>query len=141
MIEIVREKIDIAHVIQSVEDPAAGSVAVFIGTTRNHSDGKLVLGLEYDAYAPMALKLMNRIAGEVKSKWGVQKISIVHRVGRLEVGGASVVIAVSSAHRKEAFEACRYAIDTLKKEVPIWKKEFFEDGEMWVDSKSMGAIT
>ena len=135
MIEVVKENIDIHNVIESVEDPSAGGVAVFIGTTRNHSDGKSVLALEYDAYVPMALKLMNRIASEVKSKWGVQKISIVHRVGRLAIGEASVAIAVSSAHRKEAFEACRYAIDTLKKEVPIWKKEFFEDGEAWVKNE------
>lgn len=132
MIEIVKEKIDVARVIGSAEDPAAGGVAVFIGTTRDHSNGRRVLALEYDAYPPMALKLMNRIAAEAKTRWGLQKVSIVHRVGKMGVGEPSVVIAVSSAHRKEAFEACRYAIDTLKKEVPIWKKEFFEDGEMWV---------
>lgn len=135
MVEIVKEKIDIGRVVESVEDPAAGGVAVFIGTTRDHSDGKSVLALEYDAYVPMALKLMNRIAAEARSRWGLQKISIVHRVGRLGIGEASVVIAVSSAHRKEAFEACRYAIDTLKEDVPIWKKEFFENGEVWVESE------
>jgi molybdopterin synthase catalytic subunit len=135
MVEIVKEKIDIARVVGSVEDSAAGGIAVFIGTTRDHSDGRSVHALEYDAYVPMALKLMNRIAGEAKTRWGLQKISIVHRIGRLGIGEASVVIAVSSAHRREAFEACRYAIDTLKKEVPIWKKEFFENGEMWVESE------
>jgi molybdopterin synthase catalytic subunit len=135
MVEIVKEKIDMARVVASVEHPVAGGVVVFIGTTRDHSDGKTVRALEYDAYVPMALKLMNRIAGEAKARWGLQNISIVHRVGRLGIGEASVVIAVSSAHRKEAFEACRYAIDTLKKDVPIWKKEFFDDGEVWVESE------
>lgn len=135
MVEIIKEKIDIARVVASVEDPAAGGVAVFIGTTRNHSDGKNVLALEYDAYVPMALKLMNRIAAEAKSRWGLQKISVVHRIGHLAIGDASVVIAVSSAHRNEAFEACRYAIDTLKQEVPIWKKEYFQDGALWVESE------
>lgn len=136
MIEIVRENIDINRVMQSVQDPGAGGVAAFIGTTRNRSNGKSVLALEYDAYVPMALKLMSRIASEAKTRWAVQKISIVHRIGRLEIGEASVAIAVSSVHRKEAFEACRYAIDTLKKEVPIWKKEFFENGEVWVDEST-----
>lgn len=138
MIEIVKERIDVGRVLQSVQDPACGAVDIFIGTTRNHSNGKAVVSLEYDAYIPMALKMMNRIAGDIKTKWGVQKISIVHRIGLLEIGEASVVIAVSSAHRKEAFDACRYAIDTLKKEVPIWKKEYFEDGEVWVGGRDIG---
>jgi molybdopterin synthase catalytic subunit len=136
MIEVVREKIDVNRVLRSVRDDAAGGTAVFIGTTRNHSKGKKVLAIEYEAYPPMAEKMMNTIAREVQTKWNVCKISIVHRIGRLEIGEASVVIVVSAQHRKEAFEACRYAIDTLKRNVPVWKKEFFEDGEIWVESET-----
>lgn len=135
MIELSSEKIDISRILQSVHDHAAGGTAIFIGTTRNRSNGKSVLALEYEAYPPMAEKMIHSIADEVLAKWSVCKISIVHRIGRLDVGEASVVVAVSAAHRKEAFEACRYAIDTLKKTVPLWKKEFFEDGAMWVDSE------
>ena len=132
MIQIVAHPIDLSSVLESVRDPSAGGIDIFIGATRDHSRGKKVLALEYEAYTPMALKLMNGIADDVRAKWNVQKISMVHRVGKLAVGEASIAIAVSSAHRKEAFEACRYAIDTLKKTVPLWKKEFFEDGEVWV---------
>lgn len=135
MIEIVSEKIDITKILQSVEDNSAGGIDMFIGTTRDNSKGKSVLRLEYEAYIPMALKKMNEIAGEAKTRWNIKKISLVHRIGKVEIGEASIVIAVSSPHRKEAFEACRYAIDTLKKIVPIWKKEFFEDGEVWVDAR------
>lgn len=136
MIEIVHDRIDVHAVITSVEDPAAGGLDVFVGTTRNQSNGRTVLALEYEAYSPMALKMMHRIADEARTKFGISKISIVHRVGRLEIGEASVVIAASSAHRAEAFEACRYAIDMLKKTVPIWKKEFFADGEIWVQEQN-----
>ena len=134
MIQIIENKINVEQVIVSVQDASAGGIDVFIGTTRNHANGKPVRYLEYHAYKPMALKMMHRIADEAKAKWELKKISLVHRLGKLEIGEASVVIAVSAAHRKEAFEACRYLIDTLKKVVPIWKKEFFEDGEVWVDT-------
>ena len=132
MIEIVESKIDVQAVIDSVQDPSAGAIDIFIGTTRNETRGEQVIGLEYEVYTPMALTLMQRIADEVRMKWDVKKISIVHRVGRVEVGEASVVIAVSAPHRSATFEACRYAIDTLKKSVPIWKKEFFHGGNVWV---------
>ena len=135
MIEIVQHPIDVNAVIQSVQEPEVGGIDVFIGTTRNGTDGKPVRYLEYHAYTPMAIKVMHRIVNEAHLKWDVNKISIVHRLGRLEISEASVVIAVSSAHRKEAFEACRYLIDTLKKDAPIWKKEFFEDGEVWVGNE------
>lgn len=135
MIEIVTEPIDVNTVIQSVHDPTAGGIDVFIGVTRNHSNGKPVRYLEYHAYKPMAIKMLHRIVNEAQSKWDVKKIAIVHRLGRLEIGEASVVIAVSAAHRDEAFQACRYLIDTLKTIVPVWKKEFFEDGEVWVDGE------
>ena len=132
MIQIVREEIDIPAVLQSVSDPAAGGVDIFIGTTRNHAHGRRVIALEYEAYEPMALEKMKQISDEVKEKWKISRISIVHRIGRLEIGQASIVIAVSAAHRNEAFKACGYAIDRLKRTVPIWKKEFFEDGAVWV---------
>ena len=136
MIEIVDTPIDVAKVLASVGDPAAGGVVLFVGTTRNHSRGKEVLHLDYEAYLPMALSLMHQIASDTAQKWGLHAISIVHRRARVDIGEASVVVAVSSSHRKEAFEACRFAIDTLKKTVPIWKKEFFADGAVWVDGET-----
>ncbi|MBM4165528.1 MAG: molybdenum cofactor biosynthesis protein MoaE [Ignavibacteria bacterium] len=136
MIEIVERKIDVHAVIRSVEDDSAGAIDVFIGSTRNISDGKNVLFLEYEAYVSMAKKMMEEISAAIFAKWDVKKISLVHRIGKVPIGDASVVLAVSSAHRSEAFEACRYAIDMLKKNVPIWKKEFFDNGEIWVDGNN-----
>ncbi len=135
MISIVHHSINIQEVIASVIDSSAGGIDVFIGTTRDNAKGKRVLRLEYEAYEPMALKTMHQIVEETQARWSVVKISLVHRIGRVDIGEASVVIAVSAAHRSEAFEACRYLIDRLKQIVPIWKKEFFEDGEVWVDSR------
>ena len=135
MIEIVDHKIDIQAVLESLADPAAGGIDIFIGTTRNHSGGKRVISLEYEAYLPMAIRMMERIAAEAHRRWNVLRISMVHRTGHIDIGEASIVIAVSAAHRHEAFEACRYAIDTLKREVPIWKKELFVDGGSWVGAQ------
>ena len=132
MIQIINEPINVSMVLDSLRDPSAGAIDVFIGITRNHSRGKEVRSLEYEAYLPMALEQMSLIADEAKKKWDIKHIAIVHKIGRVEIGEASVVIGVSSAHRKEAFEACRYCIDTLKKVVPIWKKECFADGDVWV---------
>ncbi len=112
--------------------PGVGGIDVFIGTVRDATKGKKVLRLEFEAYERMALKEMQRIADDVLAKWPVSKVVIHHRTGVLQVGEVPVVIAVGAAHRDAAFEACRYAIDTLKQTVPIWKKEFFEDGEVWV---------
>lgn len=112
--------------------PQSGGTDVFIGTVRNATKGKAVVRLEFEAYEPMALKEMQKIAEQAFASWPVQKLLIHHRVGVLEVGEVPVVIAVSCAHRHAAFEACRYLIDTLKQTVPIWKKEIFEDGEAWV---------
>jgi molybdopterin synthase catalytic subunit len=137
MIQIVHTSINIPEVIASVTDERAGGIDVFIGTTRNNANGKNVLWLEYESYEPMALKLMQQIVDETNERWSVVKTSVVHRIGRVDIGEASVVIAVSSAHRKEAFEGCRYLIDRLKQIVPIWKKEFFEDGSVWVDTRTM----
>jgi molybdopterin synthase catalytic subunit len=112
--------------------PGSGGIDVFIGTVRNATKGKPVIRLEFEAYEPMAMKEMDKIAKQAFEKWPVQKILVHHRTGVLEVGEVPVVIAVAAAHRAAAFEACRYIIDTLKETVPIWKKEIFEDGEVWV---------
>ena len=118
--------------IDWVMTPESGGIDVFIGTVRNATKGKKVLRLEFEAYEPMALKEIEKIAAKAFEKWPVQKLLVHHRVGVLEVGEIPVIIAVSCAHRDAAFEACRFVIDTLKQTVPIWKKEVFEDGETWV---------
>ncbi len=112
--------------------PQSGGIDVFIGTVRDATKGKQVIRLEFEAYKRMAIKEMEKLAEQAFSKWPVQKILIHHRVGILQIGEIPVIIAVSAAHRDAAFEACRYLIDTLKQTVPIWKKEIFEDGEVWV---------
>lgn len=134
MNEITEKKIDVAALLESVLVPEAGGIDIFLGTTRNHSKGKKVVRLEYEAYVPMAMKIIDQIMHEVRTRWDIHKISIVHRIGVVPLQEASVGIAVSASHRKEAFEACRYAIDQLKKSAPIWKKEIFENGEAWVDA-------
>jgi len=118
--------------IDFIQDGGAGGQAVFIGTVRNQTKGNRVIRLEFESYIPMAIKELRKIAEAVFDKWDAFKIAIHHRVGVLEVGEIAVVIAVSTPHRKAAFEACEYAIDTLKETVPIWKKEVFENGEVWV---------
>jgi molybdopterin synthase catalytic subunit len=128
MIRIQQEPIDIEGVIRTVADHAAGAVDVFIGTTRNHADGRDVRSLEYEAHGPMAEKEIARIVEAATARWRLTRTAVLHRVGRVPVGEASVVIAVSAAHRAEAFEACRFIIDSLKQTVPIWKKEEFVDG-------------
>jgi MoaE-MoaD fusion protein len=116
-----------------VDDPGAGGVVIFSGVVRNQTDGRPVKFLEYEAHNPMAEAKMREIGVAIRARWsGVRRVAMLHRVGRLEIGEASVLIAVSAAHRGDAFEACRYAIDTLKRTVPVWKKEHFEDGEVWV---------
>jgi molybdopterin synthase catalytic subunit/molybdopterin converting factor small subunit len=116
-----------------VDDPGAGGVVIFSGVVRNQTDGRPVKFLEYEAHAPMAEAKMREIGAAIRARWsGVKRVAMLHRIGRLEIGESSVLIAVSAAHRGEAFEACRYAIDTLKRTVPVWKKEHFEDGEVWV---------
>jgi len=112
--------------------PQSGGIDVFIGTVRDSTKDKPVIRLEFEAYEKMALREMEKIAADVYGKWPVQKILIHHRTGILQVGEVPVIIAVSAAHRDAAFEACRYIIDTLKQTVPIWKKEIFEDGDVWV---------
>ncbi len=115
-----------------VMSPDCGGIDIFIGTVRNLTKGKEVIRLEFEAYEAMALREMEKIAAQAFDKWPVQKILIHHRTGVLQIGEIPVIIAVGAAHRAAAFDACRYVIDTLKETVPIWKKEIFKDGEVWV---------
>jgi len=131
-IQISAVTLDVQQCIDWVMSPECGGIDVFIGTVRNATKGKPVLRLEFEAYEKMALNEFRKIAQQTFEKWPVQKVAIHHRVGVLQVGEIPVVIAVAAAHRDAAFEACRYIIDTLKQTVPIWKKEIFEDGEVWV---------
>ncbi|MGY4536226.1 molybdopterin synthase catalytic subunit [Mucilaginibacter sp. UYNi724] len=131
-IEIHSEPLNTQQCIDWIMSPESGGIDVFIGTVRNATKGRTVLKLEFEAYKPMAIKEMRTITKEVFEQWPVQRILIHHRVGTLQIGEIPVIIAVSAAHRDAAFEACRYIIDTLKQTVPIWKKEFFDDGEVWV---------
>jgi len=131
-INITEQPLNMQECINRVMSPECGGIDVFIGTVRNTTKGEAVVRLEFEAYESMAMKEMEKIAAEMKTKWPVHKIVMHHRVGVLQVGEVPVIIAVSAAHRDAAFDACRYAIDTLKQRVPIWKKEVFEDGEVWV---------
>ena len=131
-IYLTESLLDTAQVIQLVESPTCGAIDVFIGTVREKTQDKKVLRLEFEAYDPMALREMDKIAQRALEKWPIEHIAIHHRKGVLDIGEIAVIIAVSSPHRKAAFEACQFAIDTLKETVPIWKKEIFEDGEVWV---------
>lgn len=133
MFEIVQDILDLRTLAQSVASESDGAIATFSGIVRGMNKGKKVLFLEYEAYPEMAVKMMERIGDEVKATWGLESLRIQHRVGRLNVGETSVVIVVSSPHRDDAFAACQYAINRLKRIVPIWKKEVFEDGEVWVE--------
>ncbi|MBD6619691.1 molybdenum cofactor biosynthesis protein MoaE [Nostoc sp. B(2019)] len=130
--------LSIAEIYAKADDPADGAVVVMSGMVRNQTDGKPVVALEYQAYEPMALRVFYQIAADIRSSWSdVNRVVIYHRVGRLQVGEISVLVAVGCPHRSEAFEACRYAIDNLKHNAPIWKKEHWEDGSStWV---SIGA--
>ncbi|MBM4168625.1 MAG: molybdenum cofactor biosynthesis protein MoaE [Ignavibacteria bacterium] len=130
MVELVRTEIDILSAVSKVGDPSAGAIDVFIGTTRNTHKGRGVELLEYESYESMALKVMEKIVDEARRTWNLKGVAVVHRLGKVRVGEASVVIAVSAMHRAEAFEGCRFLIDQLKKEVPIWKKEYFTDGHV-----------
>ncbi|MCU0347539.1 MAG: molybdenum cofactor biosynthesis protein MoaE [Saprospiraceae bacterium] len=131
-IQLLTTPLDTQACIQFVHADDAGGIDVFIGTVRNATKGKAVLRLDFEAYEPMAIAEMRKIAEQALEKFGAKKIALHHRVGTLEIGEAAVVIAVSAPHRAAAFDACRYCIDTLKETVPIWKKEIFEDGEVWV---------
>jgi len=124
--------IDLAALERATASPAAGAIVTFAGTTRQTNAGRQVTRLEYEAYEPMALSEMRKLAREACQWWPIVRIAIAHRIGVVEIGETSVAIAVAAAHRAEAFEACRFAIDRLKEVVPIWKKEHFEGGEIWI---------
>ena len=131
--KVVDQPLSPDAIAEAVGDPGAGGVVIFSGIVRNETGGRAVKFLEYEAHASMAEAKMREIGAAVRARWpATRAIAMLHRIGRLEIGESSVLIAVSAAHRGEAFEACRYAIDTLKATVPVWKKEHFEDGEVWV---------
>ena len=132
--EITREPIGKTGLEQRLLTGAAGAIVTFDGVVRNHTRARPVVSLQYEAYEPMAVKEMRRIGVEIRERWpDVERIGFIHRFGELKVSESSVVIVVTSPHRRVAFEACHYAIDRLKQTVPIWKKEVFEDGEEWVE--------
>jgi molybdopterin synthase catalytic subunit len=131
-VKVTEQVLNEKDCLKFVEDNAAGGTVVFVGTVRNQTQGKRVERLEFEAYVPMAEKEMKKIAQTVEERWNALHVCMHHRVGVLNVGEIPVVISVSTPHRKAAFEACEYAINTLKETVPIWKKEVFEDGAVWV---------
>jgi molybdopterin synthase catalytic subunit len=133
LIQLTRQPLDRDALIAAVSDPAIGGIVVFEGVVRDNARGKQVRYLEYDVYEEMAHQQIRQIITEAEQRWGAQRIAVAHRFGRLEIGEASVIIVVASPHRAEAFEVCRYLIDTLKSTVPIWKKEVATNGEEWVE--------
>jgi molybdopterin synthase catalytic subunit len=135
LLALVRDPIDHTTLIQHVRAAEDGAVVTFDGCVRNHSHGRSTLYLDYEAYETMALAKIREIAEQMHEKFPIHLVAIAHRLGRLQIGDTSVFIAVSSAHRPAAFDACRYAIDTLKRTVPIWKKEYFADGAVWADGE------
>jgi molybdopterin synthase catalytic subunit len=136
MFRVTKGPIDLQELVRFVTDPEAGAIATFIGTTRNNNDGRTVIALDYDGYVQMAEKELARIGEDVKKRWQICRMAIVHRLGPVQITEASVVIAVSSGHRDAAFAACRFAIEEIKKTVPIWKKEVFEGGEVWIGTQT-----
>jgi len=138
-IAIVREKIDSQQIISDLKQSQDGAVVIFDGVVRNHTRGRKTLYLDYEAYEPMALSEMQALAEHAKRQFSIRSLAIVHRIGRLRIGETSVLIAVASEHRAAAFDACRWLIDTLKRTVPIWKKEYFEDGAVWADGEPFPA--
>lgn len=133
-IEIWENPLSLDYVIQQVSAPHVGAISTFSGIVRNHNLGKPVRYLEYECYAPMAKKEMEAIREQALQKWQLHDIAMVHRVGRLDIGESAIVIAVASAHREDGLVALKYTIDTLKATVPIWKKEYWEDGSMWLEN-------
>jgi molybdopterin synthase catalytic subunit len=135
LILLVDKTIDADALIRHVRTGADGAIVTFDGCVRNQSHGRSTLYLDYEAYESMALAKMREIAAEARAKFAIDRVAVAHRLGRLEIGETSVFIAVSAPHRAAAFDACRYTIDTLKRSVPIWKKEYFEDGAVWADGE------
>lgn len=140
MIKITEKPIDVQKVIDTATSLGAGAVNVFIGTVRDNAHGKKVVWLEYEAYESMAVAEIRKIIDDASHRWPLLGWAVSHRVGTLKPGETSVVVAVSSPHRRESFEACQYIIDTLKEKAPIWKKEHFEDGEEWVSARPAASM-
>lgn len=140
MIELKYDTLSVDRCIEAVRGPGSGGVVTFIGSVRDLSEGKRVTHLEYEAYEPMALEKLEQVVREAEARWPIQSLAIQHRLGRLGIGDDAVVVAVACAHRDAAFAACQYVIDRLKEIVPIWKKEFGEDGAMWVGGPTMQAL-
>lgn len=138
-IALTRDVIDAHTLVERAKHPEDGAVVVFDGIVRNHSRGRRALYLEYEGYEVMALKQMRELAEEARSKYSIRHVTLVHRLGRLEIGESSVLIVVASAHRSAAYDASRWIIDTLKRTVPIWKKEFFADGAVWAPGEPFPA--
>ena len=136
---IVRDRIDMRGTLEKIKHGEDGAVAIFEGIVRNQTRGRRTHYLDYEAYEAMALVQLEALAGEALSKFSIRDVAIVHRLGRLEIGETSVLIVVASPHRAAAFDACRWLIDTLKRTVPIWKKEYFEDGAVWADGEPFPA--
>jgi molybdopterin synthase catalytic subunit len=134
MVAITQSELDIKVITEKVYNDQSGAVSVFVGNVRNATNGRNVLRLEFETYEKMALLEMQKIVDKAKEKWPITAASIVHRTGSLAIGDTAVIIAVATPHRTDSFAACQYMIDTLKQTVPIWKKEIFEDGEVWVSA-------
>lgn len=131
--QLTHAEIDSRALAKRILQPGNGAIVTFDGVTRDNSRGRAVLYLEYEAYEPMAIKMMHQIADEARAQWQIDRIALVHRLGRVDIGQTSIAIVVTSAHRKPAFLACHFLIDRLKQIVPIWKREYFSDGAVWVD--------
>ncbi len=134
MISITEKPIDVNKLLDYVSSPSSGATVLFTGTVRDHNQGDKVSKLHYETYYEMAEKILQEIENKVNSQWNINKFIAIHRTGTLKVGEVSVAVAVSSGHRKEAFEACKFGIDSIKDKVPIWKKEFTESGTKWVEA-------
>jgi molybdopterin synthase catalytic subunit len=139
VVALVRERIDRDALVASLKQPADGAIVVFDGIVRDNTRGRKTLFLDYEAYEEMALAEMRKLAAEALERFAIDRVGVVHRLGRLEIGESSIVIVVTSAHRGAAFDACRWLIDTLKRTVPVWKKEHFADGAVWTDGEPFPA--
>lgn len=141
MFRVTDQPLALKELVDFVTDPEAGAVATFIGTTRNNNEGRRVIALDYEAYPEMAEKELVRLGEEAKKRWDICRMAIVHRIGPVAITEPSVMIAVSAAHRDAAFAACRFAIEEIKRTVPIWKKEVYEGGEVWIGTQSGQPLT
>ena len=133
-VSVVDSVIDTNELLKLCADDTCGAAALFIGVVRNHHVGRTVRYLEYEGYKPMAEKVMRQIAGDLVKRWDVRKLAIVHRVGKLEIGEVAVAVVVATPHRQDSFDACRFGIDEVKVQAPIWKKEYYEGGDHWVEN-------